>query len=151
MHGVSQGQWPRWPSKGQDAVSKIRCGHLLTLIMHNVSIPVNGSMLRRWKHDFPWKIGRKLYHYLRHNFVAWPGHFLTKSCAKDVPWAIQNFSAISWAVRPFQKKITGCIPHPPAPARDNVRKVNAKNLLQNQLHDSYKRIFVFWTISQEYK
>ena len=33
-------------------MSKVTCGHVLTYIMHNVSIPVNGSRLHGRKHDF---------------------------------------------------------------------------------------------------
>ena len=41
-----------WPLKGQDGKLKVGCGHLLTLITHIISISVNGSKLRGWKHDF---------------------------------------------------------------------------------------------------
>ena len=34
-----------WPFKVQDEMLNIRYGHVLTLIMHNISIPVNGSKL----------------------------------------------------------------------------------------------------------
>ena len=42
----------RWPSKGQDAMPKVICGLVLTYIMHNISMSVNASKLRGWKHDF---------------------------------------------------------------------------------------------------
>ena len=32
-------------------MSKVRCGHILTKIMRNISIPVNGSTLRGCKRD----------------------------------------------------------------------------------------------------
>ena len=33
-------------------MSKVGCGHILTYFMRNIFIPVNGSKLRDWKHDF---------------------------------------------------------------------------------------------------
>ena len=41
-----------WPSKSQDAMSKVRCGDALTKIALNVSIPANGNKLHGLKRDF---------------------------------------------------------------------------------------------------
>ena len=41
-----------WLLQCQDAMSKVRYSNVVTQIMHNVSIPVNGGKLRGWKYDF---------------------------------------------------------------------------------------------------
>ena len=74
--------------------------------MHNTCIPVNGSRLRGWKHDFPLKIDRRLFllsHY--HSSVTWPGQIFCQKLRKGCPLSYaKKITAIRPAVQwPFQK------------------------------------------------
>ena len=72
-----------WPWKGQDAMWKGRYRHVLTLIMHIVSISVKGNKLRCWKRDFGDKSAGGCPTY--HAMAPWPHltrSFFAKSCPK---------------------------------------------------------------------
>ena len=97
-----------WPLKGQEAMSKVRCGLLLTWITHNVSIPENASKFRGWTR-FPWKVGRRRTSY--HVIAPSPDLNRWKSFSLRMhtgyPYAMENFSAINPVVRRSLKKLIG--------------------------------------------
>ena len=115
MHWASQGQWPL------TIFEKSRCnvkGQMLycsDLYHANISIPVNGGKLRGCKYNFLEKsVGGCTFYDV---IDPWPNmtwSFFAKSCAKDAPSAMQNFSVIRSAVRkPFQKNSLGGGSHRP--------------------------------------
>ena len=85
-YGSAKASDPRWPLKGQNAMSKVRYGHVLSWITHN-SIPVNDNKLRSWKRDFGDKLAGGC---LNYDVIA--------------PWPDLTGSKLS-----FQKLRKGCL------------------------------------------
>ena len=146
-----------WPLKGQYAISKVRCGLVMTYIMHNISIPVNGSKFRGWKHDVLEKSAGGCTSY---DVIApWPGQTRSFFCQKlckgcPIDYAIFQRDPPSGSQAIPEKLMGGCInPHPPARARVKlVTSPSCSHIVQKQLYvDRHREILLLQTKACKHK
>ena len=115
-YGVSQSQWPRM------TLERSRCnvaGQIWSCSGLNHAWCLHSSQWQQVTETrFRWKAvgGYSTYDVIRD--LTWPGqNVFAKSCAKDAPLAVPNFSAIRQALRGhFRKKNLGCCVTPSVPA-----------------------------------
>ena len=99
-----------WPLEGQDAMSKLRFGHLLAQIFHVschlscLSAPVNGSKVSGWT-LFRRVVGRRLFLLVMTSWVfglTWPDRFLLQKKKQTA----QMMSHKLWKIaRPAQRTV----------------------------------------------
>ena len=99
-----------WPWNSFGAMSRVTSSHLLTPISSTTPIQVNRTTPSCVYSRFRWNLveGCSSYDVI----TSWPAltwpNFFTKKCAKDSPWAMENFSTIRQMVwRPAQKNSWG--------------------------------------------
>ena len=107
----------RWPWNSCDARSRATASHVLTLITSTIPIKVNRTTPSCVYSRFRWNLAEGCS--LCDVITSWPDltwrFFSTKSCAKDSPYAIENFCMILQTVWRAAQKISWGVASTPPP------------------------------------